>query len=53
MEHEGNSLHSETAKTTFYQNLSVPIKKVVNTIAVDTTGKYAVLGGYFYLNTQN
>jgi hypothetical protein len=31
---------------TFYQNLAIPYKKAVNTIAVDSTGKFVCLGGY-------
>ncbi len=33
-------------ETTIYQNLAVQYKKAINTIAVNSNGKFAVLGGY-------
>ena len=36
----------KSKSSTFFQNLSVPFQKVVNSIAVDSTGKFLVLGGF-------
>lgn len=44
-----NSLQREPVyldEPTITQTLAINVKKTVNAIAVDTTGKYVVLGGY-------